>query len=81
MLLSRDPFGCRLGGFASGLIGQKLVILILGDRLAGECSLQHPVIPQTAEVVGPDVLIRRHSHNEYLHIGDEKSSDYIYVGL
>lgn len=59
-------------GFLSGAFRiQDLFVLLPRDRLAGQRGPQHPVIPQSSQIVGLDGLVIRHCHIINLHSSDE----------
>lgn len=59
----------ELCSFRDGSFGvEDLLVLLAGDRFTGQGCPQHPVIPQTCEIVGLNRLIIRQSHIIILHI-------------
>lgn len=50
---------------------QDLLILLPRNGLAGQRGPQHPVIPQSSQIVGLDGLVIRHCHIINLHSSDE----------
>ena len=68
-------------GFLSGTLRvQDLLILLPRDGLAGQRSPQHPVVPQSSQIVGLYGLVIRHCHIINLHSSDEiRYRNYSYV--
>lgn len=59
---------------------QDLLILLPRDGLAGQRSPQHPVVPQSSQIVGLYGLVIRHCHIINLHSSDEiRYRNYSYV--